>query len=148
HKLFLGLESGALGPECILGPCDGPHLARALFRTYRPMLYADHAECLRLMTGYVVAAKLPWPEQRVAARSVMPDGPPRGVGYVAPRLVLPACDKFTDAGLKSRASLLATAAALACERFRQANGRWPRSLAEIPEPILAAVPASPFDGRP
>jgi hypothetical protein len=44
--------------------------------------------------------------------------------------------------------LLATATAIACERFRQANGRWPRTLDEIPTSILAAVPLSPFDAKP
>jgi hypothetical protein len=148
HKLFLGLESGKLDHAAILTGCMRPPASPALFRAYRPLLYADHAECLRLMTAYVEVAKLPWHEQRDAARAVIPDGPSRDVRHTVTRLVLPACDKIADAGLRGRARLLTAGLALACERFRQQNGRWPKSLDEMPKSILAAVPVSPFDGRP
>jgi hypothetical protein len=49
---------------------------------------------------------------------------------------------------RSRAILRTTAVAIACERFRRANRRWPASLAEIPKTILAAIPLDPFDGQP
>jgi hypothetical protein len=148
HKLFLGLESDKLDFDAVFPPCDRPPMAPTLFRAYRPLLFADHAECLRLMTGYVEAAKLPWHEQRAAGRAVMPDGPSRDVRHLVTRMVLPACDKMADAGLRGRARLLTTGLALACERFRQQTGRWPKNLEEIPKSILATVPVSPFDGRP
>ena len=148
HKLFLGLESGKLDYDSIFMPCNRPPLAPTLFRAYRPLLYADHAECLRLMTGYVEAAKLPWHEQRAAARAIMPDGPSNDVRHLVTRMVLPACDKMADGGLRSRARLLTAGLAVACERFRQQTGRWPKSLEEIPKSILASVPLSPFDGQP
>jgi hypothetical protein len=46
--------------------------------------------------------------------------------------------------LMSRAELLTAATGIACERFRLKHGRWPRDLAELPEP----VPVSPFDATP
>ncbi len=50
--------------------------------------------------------------------------------------------------LRARAELRATAAVMACERFRRAKGRWPNSLDEIPKSILAAIPLDPYDGKP
>jgi hypothetical protein len=148
HKLFLNLEAGRIDAETILPPCDRPPGAQAALLAYRPLLYADHAEFLRIMTGFVEAAKLPWHEQRDAMRAVLPDGPPGGMDRVVTRLVLPACDKVADGGLRSRAKLLTTGLAIACERFRCLHARWPNTLDEIPKSILASVPVSPFDGRP
>jgi hypothetical protein len=53
-----------------------------------------------------------------------------------------------DASLRHRAVLRSAGVALACERFRQARGRWPDSLAELPKHLLPAVPLDPFDGQP
>jgi hypothetical protein len=148
HKLFLGLESGTVHYDSIIPACNRPPWARELLYTYRPLLYADHAEFLRIMTAYVQAAKLPWHEQRDAMRAVLPDGPPGGMDRVVTRLLLPACDKVADGGLRSRAKLLTTGLAIACERFRRQHGRWPKTLQELPTSLVAAIPVSPFDGRP
>jgi hypothetical protein len=148
HKMFLGLEAGKIDLDGILPANERPTLGKAAFRAYRPLLFSDHAEFLRLITGYVEAAKLPWEQQRDAVKAVLPDGKPDGLDRAVTRLLLPACERFVDAGLKSRAKLLTAATAVACERFRQQHGRWPESLQEIPKSILAAVPVSPFDGKP
>ena len=52
------------------------------------------------------------------------------------------------AHFRGLANLRCAAVALACERFRLGNGRWPKSLAEIPAAILAEIPRDPFDGKP
>jgi hypothetical protein len=38
--------------------------------------------------------------------------------------------------------------AVAAERYRRANGRWPEALAQLVPGYLARVPADPFDGKP
>ena len=40
------------------------------------------------------------------------------------------------------------AACLAAERYRQARGRWPDSLADLVPGQLAALPLDPYDGQP
>ena len=50
--------------------------------------------------------------------------------------------------IELRASMRSAVAAIACERFRSANGRWPNDLAEIPKSILPAVPLDPYDDKP
>ena len=49
---------------------------------------------------------------------------------------------------KARALLRCAAVAVALERYRLANGRWPDDLAALVPKYLAAVPADPFDGKP
>jgi hypothetical protein len=152
HRTFVGLQAGKINPQELFGPSgpnDLPGITRTgLFRVYKPLLLGDHAECMRLMTAYVDAAKRAWHEQRDAAHEVLAGGTLKDIEHSFTRLLLPACDKIVDAGLRSRAKLLTTAVALACERFRQQTGRWPRTLEEIPKSILPALPVSPFDATP
>jgi hypothetical protein len=55
--------------------------------------------------------------------------------------------RFARAHLRYRALLRSAIAALAAERYRQANGRWPDSLATLVEAkLLREVPLDPFDG--
>jgi hypothetical protein len=58
-------------------------------------------------------------------------------------------DSLFGAERRSRALLNAAIAALAAERFRRDQGRFPASLDElVVANLLAAVPADPFDGNP
>ena len=47
-----------------------------------------------------------------------------------------------------RAQLRCTALALAVERYRQARGQWPASLADLVPDYVARIPHDLFDGRP
>ena len=50
---------------------------------------------------------------------------------------------------RSHALTRCAIAALAAERYRRANGRWPESLAElVTAGLLRAVPGDSFDGQP
>ncbi len=49
---------------------------------------------------------------------------------------------------RARADLRCATAALAAERYRLAEGRWPASLEALVPRYLAAVPTDPFDGQP
>jgi hypothetical protein len=149
HRMFVGLQAGKIDPAELFGPHEQSAITRTgVFKAYKPLLYGDHAECMRLITAYVDAAKVPWHEQRDATHAVLAGGPPNDIEHTFTRLLLPACDKIADAGLRSRAKLLTTAVALACERARQQTGHWPRNLEDIPKSILPVLPVSPFDARP
>jgi hypothetical protein len=56
--------------------------------------------------------------------------------------------KLATAFHRGRAELRCAAAALAAERYRLAEGRWPDRLEALVPRYLAAVPADPFDGQP
>ncbi len=64
------------------------------------------------------------------------------------RMLLPAIEKVVQAAMRGSARQRCLACAIACERYRQANGRWPKDLAEIPKTILAEVPRDPYVDAP
>lgn|GEM_PF-3592086 len=151
-KVFRGLEDGSIPPEHwfvyanIKDP--GPE-AYAAFRAYRPLIPGDHAKTLEITTAYLEAANLPHHEQIAAMKAVsIPKGPPDELRYVLTRLLVPACQKIAEAGLRCRAMLLTAATCVACERFRLKNKRWPRELAELTPTYLPNIPINPFDGQP
>jgi hypothetical protein len=57
-------------------------------------------------------------------------------------------EKAIQAVVRTNAKLNSMVIAIACERFRLANGRWPKSLAEIPKTLLAEPPTDPYTGQP
>jgi hypothetical protein len=151
HRAFEGLESGKLSADdlAMLGIQKPGPAQHAAFHLYKGMLPGDHAKALEILTAYVEAAKLPPHEQRDAFAAVpIPPGPPEDFRYIVTRLLVPACQKVSQTGIRCRVELLCASIAIACERFRQANGRWPNDLAEIPRDILPDVPSDPYTGQP
>jgi hypothetical protein len=66
----------------------------------------------------------------------------------ASRMLVPAFLQVATASLSSRARLRCASAALGCERFRLARGRWPATLEELVPEFLKRPPIDPFDGKP
>lgn len=151
-KVFRGFEDGSIPPEHWFAYMEiknpGPE-AYAAFRAYRPLIPGDHAKTLEITTAYVEAANLPHHEQIAALKAIpIPKGPPDEFRYILTRLLVPACEKVAEAGLRCRATLLTAATCVACERFRLKHKRWPRELAELTPAFLPSVPVNPFDGKP
>ncbi len=63
-------------------------------------------------------------------------------------MMLPALGKVTSREAGSLARLRLAQTAVALERFRAANNRFPDSLNELAPKFLSAVPNDPFDGQP
>ncbi len=151
-KVFQGLSDGTITPEQLFryaGSQEPGPQHYVAFRTYKALLPGDRAKCLQLCTEYVEASRLPPHEQVAALKTVvMPAALPDDFRYMITRLLTPACEKIAEAGLRTRADLLAAAMCVGCERFRLKHGRFPRDLAELTPAFLATVPLSPFDGKP
>jgi hypothetical protein len=151
HQMFERLESGELGYKDLIihgVRKEGPAQEAAFF-LYKGLLPGDHAKALEILSAYIAAAKLPHHEQRAALDAIpIPPGPPDDFRYIITRLLIPACGKVAEASLRARAELLAASAAIACERFRIANGRWPKDLDELPKDLLPEIPIDPFTGTP
>jgi hypothetical protein len=102
---------------------------------------------LRMLTESIQVAQLP-PEQRADRFKFLeqqvksPDLP----AFV--RLLMPATYKIAESDLRTHATLRCAIVALAAERFRLANGRWPKDLAELVPAYLKQVPLDPYDGKP
>ncbi len=124
---------------------DGGGFLRSLsILAYRSQLDNDQLIGLKLESEYLDIARRPSHEWAAKMRAVdlsEAKGP-------AIRLLLPAAEKVTLAVLRSMARLRSLAVGLACEQFRQANGRWPKDLAEIPKSILPNVPRDPYFDAP
>src|SRR5262249_44571184 len=149
--IFDGLDSGKITADdlAIMGMQRPGPAQHAAFYIYKGLLPGDHAKALEMLTAYIAAAKLPPHEQLAAFAAIpIPPGPPEEFRYIITRLLIPACAKVAQAGVRNRAELLCAATAIACERFRLAKGDWPESLEAIPKEILPEVPTDPYTGQP
>ena len=153
--LFTNLRTGVVSASTILNLSAGlagsksqPGAVESLVTdwAYRPFLANDHAVYLETMTRMYAVRGLPEPQQRAAFQAV--PIPPAGLGTQITHLLVPAVDKIHDASLRHKAMMRCAGVAIACERFRQAGGRWPDSLADLPKDMLTATPPDPFDGLP
>jgi hypothetical protein len=106
-----------------------------------------HPELLRRLAEYIEIADLPAPDRDVQMRIKEQELKSGNVPHFV-RLLCPACAKVTDADTRAHAFLRAAAAAVAAERFRVANKRWPKELAELTPTYLKTVPLDPYDGKP
>jgi hypothetical protein len=111
---------------------------------------------LDTMERFVAAVRLPAPANLDTALEIDAEvkGTLGGAGavtqprYAISSVLLPALWQVPQAGLRGDAQNRAAAAAIACERFRRAEGRLPKSLDELAPKYLAEVPIDPFDGKP
>ncbi|HYH66640.1 MAG TPA: hypothetical protein VD866_18235 [Urbifossiella sp.] len=150
-RVFDGLENGTIPPNDVLGMVAGAGSKNVLvfpaFALYKGLLPGDRAMSLKLFTEMIEAAKKPPHEQKKAMAEVkLPFGDSGHYRYVVTKMMLPATQKVGEASIRARASLLTASAAVACERFRLARGRWPVSLAEIPADVLPPLPPDPYTG--
>jgi hypothetical protein len=104
---------------------------------------------LRRMTRLVEVAKKPipeWPAALAKAREATPPAP------AAARFLEPLGDLFDEAlpraAQRREATVRSAVVALAAERYRRKNGRWPLEPKEMDPSQVGPVPADPFDGAP
>jgi hypothetical protein len=134
NRADYGMRSSALGPQV-----DGIR-DRIRART-------AHARRLRYLTAVVEIAKLP-PEEQPARWDQLAD----------PQVELPELLKALSRGVSpskaadlfdsTLAQLRCTFVAVAAERYRLAEHRWPDTLEALVPRYVKAVPTDPFDGKP
>jgi hypothetical protein len=109
----------------------------------------SHAELLELMSQCIEIAKMPAEKQRPKFRELEQDLPRIRESYSPlAALSVPAALKAATSLLRSRLDIRCGIVALACERFRLANGKWPKSLDQLSPNFLTKVPLDLFDGKP
>jgi hypothetical protein len=114
---------------------------------YRPKVARDGAYYLRIMNRLCRVSDRPLHEQADAYRQATEDAKLH-TGDTLIVNFLPTVEKVFQAMQRGRAQLDCARLAIAVERFRQANKRWPASLNEVPFDLLPAVPIDPYDGQP
>jgi|SRR5579883_184790 len=155
-RLFDNIDRGVLGVSDLSEAADksfNPQRAVGewLYRGYLP---GDRARFLEIMTRLIAISREPAHdrrghfEQEEADFRAWASPRPPDRQYLLTSLLMPAWGKIATSDLRAKANLRAAAAGIACERFRQANKRWPKDLAEIPKGILPEIPLDPFDGQP
>jgi hypothetical protein len=151
HQVFLLLTSGDIdqhgGVARLIGMAQPDLPQRLTLWELRAYLPGDHAFGLGMMTEWIEAAQRPFDDQYRALRAA-PDGQPKTEQHMFSLLLSSGGVIFGTACIRVRGELLATAAGIACERYRRRFGKWPESLAAIPKEILPAVPTDPFTGQP
>ncbi len=147
HGLMTALERGDLKREEL--PLLGVRSEGAglVLGHRRETLEAVHAALLDYTTQFVEIAGGP-PAEQVAKARALAAAPLQGPPETLPLLkALPVSD-IVETCQKTQAHLRCAAAAVAAERYRAANGRWPDDLNALVPKYLSAVPADPFDGKP
>jgi hypothetical protein len=117
---------------------------------YRTVAIGDRAKGLELLTDMLETANGPAEEIRGKAK-IMEDNIKRNLTtprYLLTRLFLPAMQKVSEAYVRHLANLRTCIVALACERFRLANGRWPAKLEELQPKFIKDLPKDPFNDQP
>lgn len=155
-KLFENLDTGQTDLGEVSGSRGDSLTTSQSFGwwVYRSHLPEDRAYYLETMTRLIDISRKP-PHERKAlfdreddAFRAAAQANPRDRRHLLTNLLMPAWTKVADADIRNKANLRSAAAGIACERFRQANGRWPNDLAEIPKALLPELPLDPYDGQP
>jgi hypothetical protein len=159
HKQFDDIESGKIELADFMAKLTNPrHTPDFNLRLgavlYGPRLYEDHAQLLRQMNESERIAKLPFQEQagewarfndQMQAMKLQGSRESR---WIYSRLLIPAVRKIGAAAQEDSTLISCTLLALAAERFRLANQRWPDKLDELCPQFLSKVPTDSYDGEP
>jgi len=108
-------------------------------------LKAQRAALLDYYTQVIEAARLP-PGQQSARFAAIPRPSPLDQPLIA-YLIL-SVDRIGNSQGRALAEERCAIVALAAERFRRANGKWPKTLSALMPEYVSKVPADPFTGKP
>lgn len=129
------------------GPAPGGIVDQLGTIATRRYLRANHAKILELLTQARDAMKKTGKDRQDAIDAI-PIPKTRTLSDIFVVLLMPAVDKVLQAETRSEAYLGTIIAGIACERYRQQTGNWPKTLADMPKEILKAVPIDPYVGGP
>jgi hypothetical protein len=158
HHFFGNLTQGRLSLAGTLAGNTGtgqPDLVTrvgAFLYSYR--IPEDHATYLRWSKRLCDIARLPFHERATELDAFYEEFEPiRATARTQKRQLLaaifvPAVQRFDQAVKREQAQLACAETALAVERYRLAQKRWPDSLAKLSPALLPSVPLDPYTGAP
>jgi hypothetical protein len=144
-RLYEGLASGAMKVSQLrsLTRVGGGRFDFLLDRA-PALAVSDYPEHLRLMNQYVEIAKLPVADQMVKLRAL--ERGPGGPAFFSE--FMPAFIKIAENHQRTQARLRCAMAALAYERYRVKNERWPAVLEQlVMTRFYDNVPIDPYTGQ-
>jgi hypothetical protein len=150
QSLLEAIEAGDAPPTALMNgnPSEPPWTMRFLTELDRDQVRDMHPLYLSLMAPRVEASRMPPQDQDVAdksfdaaCRALLPDGS-------LAMVLVPWIRDYSQACRLHHATVRCLSTALAVERYRRAQGRWPDSL----EPLAGLLPPSlavdPYNGQP
>lgn len=146
HQLFENLRAGKTDIYAQTGPRPDAWDRFWWDFKYRGDRAADHARAIRGFTSAIEAARLPI-EKQAAAFERLPTVHKDPDRVMSSLLLTPTEPKFLLGYVRNTALIRCAVAGIACERFRQAHGRWPNDLSEIAPTFIATVPLDPLTGE-
>jgi hypothetical protein len=153
HELFDALETGDMSISSVVDLTSNnvqlkrpSKLQEVLAVTARDSIREQHPLFLAMSTEAIQIAALP-PQQRAAAFADLTEAYKGNLANPA-RALIPAYEKIDQAARRTECQLQCLITALALERFRQHNHRWPDTLEQLVPDYLSAVPLDPEDGEP
>ncbi|HMC89437.1 MAG TPA: hypothetical protein VKI17_07805, partial [Gemmataceae bacterium] len=150
-RVILALQHGKMSSTTLVGGGPGSGVTGnasvdRIINYFRiGSLTTNRAALLELHHDIIEAAQLPEMERKQRFDKIRVESVK--LPWLA-RLLVPSADKVAQAMSRSAAQMRTLIAALAAERYRQAHGRWPESLAVLVPQYLREVPLDPFDGKP
>jgi hypothetical protein len=112
------------------------------------MNHLDRADYIRLMRGYIAAAKLPYAQRFAAGEAVVRDFESLPEYRITLRILFPALSRAAVISNRHVADLRVTAVGLAVMRYKLAEGKLPAKLADIAPRFIDPLPEDPFTGKP
>jgi len=148
HKFMTNLDNGSIDLDSVAGSTGSGGLrSRTQSAPLRRTLPKAQALMLDYFGKLIATDKLNCKE-RIAAFAALQAPKATGSGAPLMNVLMPPVDKMVSAENRCRAVLATTVVAIACERFRVANGRYPSTIHEIPKSLLPSIPDDPFTGNP
>ncbi len=145
HERLQTCENGDQSMEEVFGYSPLPEFELPFLS--RPLLPHSHAWIIRYFNNLVEACKGPAEKQKetIQTLSISVTSASSQVRWILsdwPKFYLRQVHRV----LASRGLLRCAATALACERFRLRNNRWPRGLEELVPDYLQEIPCDPIHG--
>ncbi len=151
HGLMSALENGSLthadpGPLGVRAEGVALILASEKLRQ-RESLEVIHSWLLEYTTRLVKITGQP-PEAQPPLLKELAESTPQAPAGALPMVAALPLRELGETWQRTQALLRCATVAVALERYRLANGRWPDSLGELTPTYLGAPQADPYDGKP
>lgn len=145
EEMVIRLHAGTL-PPCVINRPPPDLMGWMAFNALSLRQRAEHAYLLGVYTELAGAADLPLHESipliRKRSRTAFVDSQTIG------RPLLPVIEKMAEAFQRHYGTLRCLNVAIAAERYRLTQGRWPDSVSVLVPTYLSEIPLDPYDGQP
>ena len=148
HEQMTWMETGDM-QKLGGGTAAGSRLDGLGVRLFPGWFQENHITLLTMLSEAVEIAKLPPEAQRTKFQALEQKAKSlSNSNAIFARMSIPPALKVAEASHRTRTELRCAVVALAVERYRRANDKWPDSLDQLVPGQLKSVPLDLYDGKP